>query len=85
MTQNRNSLSLGPGCVGLLAVLFAGSLGAQPADLVLRHTTVYTVNEKQPTAQALAVQAGRIIYVGNDAGVAKFIGQGTKVLEKRFS
>ena len=81
MTQNRDSRSLRPGRLGLLAVLVATSLAAQPADLVLRHTTVYTVNERQPMAQAVAVQAGRIVFVGNDAGVAPFIGPGTKVLD----
>ena len=81
MTQNRDSRSLRPGRLGLLAVLIATSLAAQPADLVLRHTTVYTVNERRTMAQAVAVQAGRIVFVGNDAGVAPFIGPGTKVLD----
>jgi predicted amidohydrolase YtcJ len=53
----------------------------RPADLVLRHTTVYTVNDRQPTAEAVAVQAGRVVYVGSDAGVAAFIGPVTKVID----
>lgn len=51
------------------------------ADLVLRHATIYTVDAAQPTAQAVAVKGGKIIYVGTDAGVAKFVGSATKTLD----
>ena len=51
------------------------------ADLVLRNTLVYTVDSANPRAQAIAVKDGRIVYVGDDAGVATFVGGSTEVLD----
>lgn len=56
-------------------------LPAQSADLVLRHATIYTVDSAHPTAQAVAVKGGKIVYVGSDGGVARFIGPTTKTLD----
>src|ERR1019366_6829280 len=56
-------------------------LGAQSADLVLRHAKVYTVDAAHPIAQAVAVRGGRIVYVGADAGVTKYIGATTRTLD----
>ena len=56
---------------------------APSADLVLRGGAVHTVDPAQPTAQAMAVQAGRIVAVGSDAEVAARIGPGTRVVELR--
>lgn len=50
------------------------------ADLVIRGT-VLTVNEAQPTAEALAVSDGRIAAVGNRADIDAFIAPGTQVLD----
>ena len=36
----------------------------EPASLVLRGGTIVTVNEGQPTAQALAARGDRIVAVG---------------------
>ncbi len=49
------------------------------ADRVLINGTIYTVDEKNPNAQAIAIKNGKIVYVGNDEGVAKFIGENTDV------
>ncbi|MEX3648413.1 amidohydrolase [Mycolicibacterium porcinum] len=53
---------------------------AAPADLVL-YGTVLTVNEAQPTAEAVAVSGGRIVAVGSRARVAAGAGPGTDVRE----
>ena len=50
------------------------------ADLVIQGT-VLTVDELQPTAEALAVSDGRIIAVGERADVESWIGPGTEVLD----
>ena len=60
---------------------YAPPLSAQSADLVIRHATIYTVDAAHPTAQAVAVKDGKIVYVGTDAGVQKFIGASTKSLD----
>lgn len=52
-----------------------------PTDLVLRHGTIYTADDAQPVAQAVAVQNGKIVYVGDDAGVEAFIGADTRVID----
>ncbi len=48
------------------------------ADQVFRNARIYTVNLGQPWGQAVAVREGRIVYVGDDAGVKKWIGQETR-------
>src|SRR2546429_7158168 len=35
------------------------------ADLLLLNAHVVTMNEKQPSAQAIAIRGGRILWVGN--------------------
>lgn len=52
-----------------------------PADLVLRHGTVYTVSPSRPWVDAVAVRDGRLVYVGDESGVDKFIGSATKVVD----
>jgi hypothetical protein len=67
-------------------LLVAGAIvpataSAQAADLVLRHATIYTVDSTHPTAQAVAVRGGTIIYVGTDAGVQRLIGPSTQTID----
>lgn len=51
------------------------------ADLVLHNTTIYTANEAQWTAQAAAVQDGRIVFVGSEAEVQPYLCGGAQVLD----
>ncbi len=51
------------------------------ADRVLKNGTVYTVDDKNPNAQAVAIKDGKIIYVGNDEGAAEYIGDNTEVAD----
>lgn len=51
-----------------------------PADLVL-YGTVLTVDDAQPTAEALAVSGGRIVAVGSRAEVSGWVGPETDVRE----
>lgn len=51
------------------------------ADMVYRNGFVYTVDATDSVRKALAVRAGRIIYVGDDAGARKLIGKATKVID----
>ena len=50
------------------------------ADLVI-FGTVLTVNELQPTAEALAVSNGRIVAVGDRSDVESWIGPGTQHID----
>jgi len=51
------------------------------ADLVYRNGAVHTIDANDSVHQALAVRAGRIVYVGDDAGVAKLTGKATRVID----
>lgn len=53
------------------------SSSQQVADLVLFNANIYTVEEKQAWAQAVAVRDGKIVYVGDDAGVKQWLGTDT--------
>ena len=45
---------------------------AEDADLLLTNGNVYTVTEKQPKAEAVAVKANRIVFVGSNKDARKF-------------
>lgn len=58
------------------------SRAQQPsADLIITHGRVYTVNPKQPWAEAIAIRAGQIVAVGNAKQIEPFRGSATKVLD----
>jgi predicted amidohydrolase YtcJ len=65
------------------SILTAASAPAKdaPADLVLRHAIVHTVDGHRPLAEAVAVRGGRIVAVGRDADVDPLVGPGTRVLD----
>jgi predicted amidohydrolase YtcJ len=68
--------------LGVLAFGLVASESAQsPADLVLKNGIVYTVNERQPRAEAVAIRGDRIIFVGSNAEVKKFEGKATRVVD----
>ncbi len=50
-----------------------------PADTVLRNGYVYTVDARDSVRQAVAVRDGKIVYVGSNRGVRRFIGSRTTV------
>jgi hypothetical protein len=51
------------------------------ADTVFSNSFIYTVNKSQAIARAIAISEGRIIYVGDKAGVKTFIGDKTKLID----
>lgn len=65
----------------LLAVAVACAPAAEPADLVLKNATVYTADDARPTAEAIAVTGGRIVFVGSNADVARYEGADTRILD----
>jgi predicted amidohydrolase YtcJ len=54
---------------------------ALTAELVLRGGAVWTGSPLRPWAEAVAVREGRLLYVGEDSGAARFISRSTRVLE----
>ena len=54
---------------------------AEPADSILLNGNIYTVNGKQPHAEAIAVKANRIAFVGSNTEAEKFRGDNTRVID----
>jgi predicted amidohydrolase YtcJ len=67
--------------VSLLLCLLGTACSQPGADLVFRGGGVYTVDADRSWAEAVAVDGGRIVYVGSDPGVASFVGSRTEIVE----
>jgi predicted amidohydrolase YtcJ len=53
---------------------------APVADTLVLHGKVYTLDSKQPWAQAVAVQRGKIVAVGSDTEIDAHMIAATKVV-----
>ena len=60
--------------VFIFLLIFSSILFAQDADLVIKNANIYTINKKQPQAEAIAIQHNKIIFVGSEQGAKKYIG-----------
>ncbi len=52
-----------------------------PADLIVHHAKVVTVDDKFTTTEAVAVKDGRIVAVGDDDAVFRWAGPKTRVID----
>ncbi|WP_033821179.1 amidohydrolase [Kitasatospora sp. MBT63] len=55
----------------------------RPADLIVHHAHVHTVDDRRPRAEAVAVRDGRIAWVGDGDGWRELAGPGTEVVDAR--
>ena len=51
------------------------------ADLALRNGAIYTMDGARSWAETIAIDDGRLVYVGNDAGAKAYIGPQTQVVD----
>ena len=51
------------------------------ASIVFHTGKIYTVNERQPWATAIAIKRERIVYVGDDEGALELVGPETRVVD----
>jgi predicted amidohydrolase YtcJ len=72
----------------LLAASSAPLLPAQqpaasqrPADLIVTGARIYTVDDSRPTAEAMAIRDGRIVFVGSVRGASALRGAKTQVVD----
>jgi predicted amidohydrolase YtcJ len=67
----------------LLPLLLAVSAQAvtEPADVMFKNGRIYTANERQPKVEAVAVKAGRIVFVGSNRHATKSAGPNTRVID----
>jgi len=68
---------------GLGVLLVAGVAHAAPEPLVLINGTVYTVDDKNPRAEAVVAVDGRITYVGTTAEALKRAPAGARQIDVR--
>ena len=67
--------------IALLALTFFPRLQNPTADLILYNGVVWTVDEKNPTAQAVAINGNKIVSVGKNDDVLKHRGPQTRVID----
>jgi predicted amidohydrolase YtcJ len=53
----------------------------EPADLILLHGRLATLDERRPLATAAAIKDGRFVAVGSDADVMAYQGEKTRVID----
>jgi len=54
------------------------SSSEQSADVIITGAKIFTSDNQQPWAEAVAIKDGRFIYVGNDAGVSTYRSKSTR-------
>lgn len=65
-----------------ILLLMAGiAAGAETADTIFINGNVYTVNSKQPRADAIAVSRDHIVFVGSNEDAQKFQGDKTRIID----
>src|SRR4029077_10167901 len=69
-------------CFGLLAFFCtSGALAQRPADTIVTHGKILTVDAAFHTVQALAITNGRIVATGTSKAIARYAGRKTKVID----
>ena len=81
--HHRSNRSPRPSLIALLALglVLPVYVGAQEADVIFTGGRVWTGEEANPWAEAVAVSGNRIVAVGSDQDVASLRGDDTRVIE----
>ena len=72
--------------LSILLFVLCSSLGSagnkvEPADLIFVNGNVYTANDQQPHAEAIAVKGDRIVFAGSNADAKKYNGTQTRTVD----
>ncbi|MFZ2904796.1 MAG: amidohydrolase [Cyclobacteriaceae bacterium] len=62
-------------------VLCSCNIAKEQADVVILGGTIYTVNEKQPTVEAVVVLGDKIAFAGTEREAREWIGDSTQVID----
>jgi predicted amidohydrolase YtcJ len=54
---------------------------AQTADTILHNARIYTVNSDMPWASSVAIEDGKLTYVGDNEGIKAYQGEDTRVVD----
>ncbi len=52
-----------------------------PAEILFKNGNIYTVDDKQPHAEAIAVKYGKLIFVGSNADAKKYEVKGVRIID----
>ncbi|MEQ9412999.1 MAG: amidohydrolase, partial [Cyclobacteriaceae bacterium] len=55
-------------------VMFSCGEKQAPADMIISGGTIYTVDDSNPTVEAVAVSSGKIVFAGATSEVQKYKG-----------
>lgn len=66
---------------GLVAAIGHAQQNPAPANILIVHAKIYTVDPKQPWAQSVAIREGKILAVGSDQQSTTFRGASTKIID----
>jgi predicted amidohydrolase YtcJ len=64
-----------------LSVLAQQSVRVPPANIMIVHAKVYTLDPNKPWAQSVAMRNGKIVAVGSELEVDRYRGIGTKIID----
>jgi len=78
LTKAAAPLRLGLAAATMIA---ANALSTETANYVFKNGAIYTIDSKQPKAEAIAVTGKRISYVGKNPGALAYIGDKTQVID----
>jgi predicted amidohydrolase YtcJ len=53
----------------------------RPADLVFKNGNIYTGNDAQPKAEAVAIKGDRIVFAGSNGEAQRYVGAKTRVVD----
>ena len=67
----------------MLSVALTSAQTIQPATLVLRNGKIVTVDATTPEAQAIAMRGDRIVALGSNDSMQRYIGPATQVIDLR--
>jgi predicted amidohydrolase YtcJ len=65
---------------GVFSILISCGPSVQPADKVILGGTIYTVDEAQPTVEAVVINGNIIEFAGKETEARKYIGEKTEVI-----
>lgn len=60
-----------------------GRSSVAPADLILHNGIIWTVDSKNLTAQAVAIRAGKVVFVGSNREALRLRGPRTQIIDLR--
>ncbi|MFQ5436638.1 MAG: amidohydrolase, partial [Anaerolineae bacterium] len=67
--------------LGLVLVIAACSKQQPTADVILHNGVIWTVDEQNPQATAVAIRGNRFSAVGSEEEVLKLKGENTRVID----